>query len=194
MSESKRFPPEKIAKLDNEERRAHQPAAPLVDLVAEGRPRRVLEVGVGTGYFAILIAETLPEAEVIGLDVEPQMLEIFTNRAAARLDPGRARTVQATAEEVAALEPDSVDLVLMANLYHELDHRDAALSEARRLLRPGGRLIICDWDPEASADFGPPADHRLDRDIVAAELTKAGFSTVEPRPLYEDLYTLVATL
>jgi len=57
----------------------------------DGRvPQRLVEIGVGTGYFALLWLETLPEAELWAADVEPRMLGVVMGRA---MERGLARRV-----------------------------------------------------------------------------------------------------
>lgn len=191
MSGERRFPYEKIARLDSPERRAFQPPEPLVDLVAGWSPGDVLDLGVGTGYYALPLAGRLPDARVTGLDVEPRMLEVFLERAAAAGCAGAVRAVEGGVERI-PLSDDCTDVVLVVNLYHELDDRVAALAEVRRVLAPGGRLVICDWDPASEAEPGPPRDHRVSRSTAEAELRAAGFHAVTAHALYSPLYTLSA--
>ncbi len=191
MSHGKRFPYEKVARLDSPERKAMQPAAPLVELLASFEPTTILDVGVGTGYFALPIAEALPGARVLGLDVEPQMLEVLTERAAAAPHGHRVEPLEAPEDRI-PLPDASVDMVLMVNLYHELADRVAYLEETRRVLEPGGHLVICDWDPDSTREAGPPADHRVSPSIACDELDAAGLVQVQRHHLYEPFYTLVA--
>jgi ubiquinone/menaquinone biosynthesis C-methylase UbiE len=104
---------------------------------------RVLDVGCGTGTFAIALAAARPDAEVVGVDGDPEALAL----AAAK--PGAQRVVWraglATALEG---EPDGgADAVVLSLLLHHLlaDAKRTALAEARRVLRPGGRLQVADW-------------------------------------------------
>jgi SAM-dependent methyltransferase len=55
----------------------------------------------------------------------------------------------------------SADLVLLANIWHELDSLDAVLKEPRRMLKSGGRLAILDWQAEFSGLIGPPQERRI---------------------------------
>jgi ubiquinone/menaquinone biosynthesis C-methylase UbiE len=195
MSE-RRFPYEKIAKLESEQRRASEPADAMAALIADivGRPDPVvLDVGVGTGYYAIPTARALPAARVIGFDVEPRMLEAFVERVEAAGVGDQVTTSIGAVDAAAGLpfEDDSVDIALMASLYHELDDRPRALAELRRVLRPGGKLLISDWDPAGSTEHGPPAYHRVAPEVVEAELRASGFFFVERRDLYENHYLFI---
>lgn len=191
MPGERRFPPEKIARLDSPERLQFQPAAPLVELVAAWAPGTVLDLGVGTGTYALPLCQRLPAARVIGLDVEPRMLEVFRERAEAAGCAGAVRFLEAAVERI-PLPSATVDVALLVNLYHELDDRPGALVEIRRVLVPGGHLVICDWDPAAPGEHGPPLDHRIPRPTAEAELAAAGFVDVTAHALYPAVYTLSA--
>jgi ubiquinone/menaquinone biosynthesis C-methylase UbiE len=100
----------------------------------------VVDVGCGTGTTAIALAGA--GADVIGVDGDPEVLAI------AHAKPG-ADTVQwrkgsATALPIAG---ETADRVVMSLLLHHLgaDAKRTALAEARRVLRPGGRLHVADW-------------------------------------------------
>jgi ubiquinone/menaquinone biosynthesis C-methylase UbiE len=184
------FPVEKMAKLDSPERQARQPARPLIDLLAGYQPKRVLEVGVGTGYIAIPFSMEFPDAVVVGIDVESQMLDVFTERAAS-LGLSNVRVASTVPGRIPFLD-DSVDATLMVNLYHELDDRPKTLLEAHRVLNPGGRLIICDWDPERTTDAGPPREHCVPAEVAKRELEGAGFDGIAQYSLYEDFWVVTA--
>jgi ubiquinone/menaquinone biosynthesis C-methylase UbiE len=191
MTEDRRFPPAKLAKLDAPERHQRMPPAKLVELVAAAAPTTLLDVGVGTGYFAIPLAGALPGASIIGLDVEPQMLEVFRERATAAGLGKAITTVQAPPDSI-PLADASVDAVLMAAVYHEFDDRRAYLVDTRRVMRSGGLVVIADWHPERGLDAGPPADHRIAPADVEADLLAAEFSAVASHELYESFYVITA--
>jgi ubiquinone/menaquinone biosynthesis C-methylase UbiE len=193
MHDDRRFPVESMARLDSPERAERQPPAPLVELVAALRPTRVLDVGAGTGYFALPLAARLAGARIIALDVEPRMLEVIMKRATERGLGGTVETLLAPAGKV-PLADASVDLVLLMNIFHELDHRPAHIGELKRVLRRRGHLIICDWSPSGGPAAGPPVEHRVPQQTAVAELTHAGFADVTEHRLYPSFWTLQATV
>jgi ubiquinone/menaquinone biosynthesis C-methylase UbiE len=102
----------------------------------------VVDVGCGTGTQAISLAKARPDLAVIGLDVDDQVLELARAKDCAHrveFQHGRASST--------GLADGIADRVLMTLLLHHLDPeaKRAALVEARRVLRPGGRLHIADW-------------------------------------------------
>ena len=99
-----------------------------------GKGTRILDVGAGTGRFAALFAERLG-AKVAGIEPAQGMLT------AARADRSGARYVRARAEQL-PLRDGSCDLAWMSQVLHHLPDRPACARELRRVLRPGGHLLI----------------------------------------------------
>jgi len=163
----------------------------LLDQVLEGLPAeaRIVDVGAGTGTFAIALAGRAPRAEVIGVDLDPEALAL------ARAKQGAAAVAWRSGEAARLpLADASCDRATMSLVLHHLDPagKRAALAEARRVLRPGGRLHIADWgaaqDPLMRAAFF--ALQLVDgfdgtRDHVAGRLPdyveSAGFTGLERR-------------
>jgi ubiquinone/menaquinone biosynthesis C-methylase UbiE len=123
----------------------------LLDAVAAGLPHAgtVVDVGAGTGTFAIALARARPDVLVIGVDGDPQALEI------ARAKPGADRVewregLAGGLTTGDALAEGSADAVVMSLLLHHLtpDAKHTALVDARRALGARGWLHVADWgDP-----------------------------------------------
>jgi ubiquinone/menaquinone biosynthesis C-methylase UbiE/uncharacterized membrane protein YraQ (UPF0718 family) len=111
--------------------------------------QRILDVGCGTGTLTLLVKERAAEAEVVGLDADPEILE--RARIKARKAGLEVRFDRALATEL-PYEDASFDLVLSTLFFHHLtgvDKRRTA-AEIARVLKPGGELHV--------ADMGGPAD------------------------------------
>lgn len=121
--------------------------ARLADLVLAGDPAVVVEVGAGTGSLAVRLAGGSGgrAREVVAIDPDPVALR----RARAKRGAGAVRFVEGRAEALPL--PDAhADRVVFSLVLHHIAHREdreAALAEAARVLRPGGRLHIADWGP-----------------------------------------------
>jgi ubiquinone/menaquinone biosynthesis C-methylase UbiE len=114
----------------------------LVAQVATGEPSAVLEIGCGTGSLAVRLAQALPAASITALDPDPDALA----RARAKDPAGRIDWREGNAVELSMPE-HSFDRVAASLVLHHLTtaEKRAALGEAGRVLRPGGRLHIADW-------------------------------------------------
>jgi ubiquinone/menaquinone biosynthesis C-methylase UbiE len=105
--------------------------------------QRVLDVGCGTGYFARLLGHAVgPEGLVVGVDASPEMISYASRRA------GRATNCQfqvGTAESL-SFPAEHFDVVVSSLFMHHLpeDLQVTALREMRRVLRPGGTLLVAD--------------------------------------------------
>jgi SAM-dependent methyltransferase len=102
----------------------------------------ILDLGCGPGHFAERLADRLPTATITALDADERMLGL----ARLRLPKG-VTVVQASAERT-GLPAESFDFVLARLLMQHAPDPLRVLSEAQRLLKPGGKLVITDVDDE----------------------------------------------
>jgi ubiquinone/menaquinone biosynthesis C-methylase UbiE len=103
-------------------------------------PRRVLDVGSGTGYLLGLLAGQLPEAEELaGVDPAPGMVAVARARAADE----RLRFTEGTAERLPAAD-GRYDLVVAVTSFDHWADQAAGLAECARVLAPGGHLVLAD--------------------------------------------------
>jgi len=111
-------------------------------MILAPRPgERVLEVGPGTGYYTLDVAERLtPEGVLDILDLQQEMLDHTMRRASER----RIANIVPTQGDVAALPyPDEAfEAAFMTATLGEVADQEAALSELRRVLKPGGHLVV----------------------------------------------------
>lgn len=184
MPHERMFHHEHAHKLHDAEREKFLPFADVIARIGLRDGMTVADIGAGTGYFAIPIARAV--GRVMAVDVQPEMLE----RLRARITGDLPITLVSGSAEKTTLDAASVDLAFYANVWHEIDDRSAALAEAKRILRPGGRVAIVDWRPEAG-EHGPPLGHRLAADLVARELRAAGFETTGPATVGTYHYVVI---
>lgn len=109
--------------------------------VLEPRPgERILEIGPGTGYYTLDLAEWIADGELEILDIQPEMLEHTMRKIRSR---GLTNVSGNQADATALPHADgSFDAALMVTVFGEIPDGDAALREVHRVLKPRGRLII----------------------------------------------------
>jgi ubiquinone/menaquinone biosynthesis C-methylase UbiE len=110
--------------------------------ILEPKPgERLLEVGPGTGYYALPVAEWLaPGGQLDVLDVQQEMLD-HTLRRAAEHGIDNITPARADAREL-PYPDDSFDGAYLVTVLGEIPDQDAALRELRRVVRPGGRIVV----------------------------------------------------
>ena len=142
----------------------------------------VADFGAGSGHYVIEIAERLENAgHVYAIDVQRDLLHRIKNESHRR-GFKNVEVIWADLEEIGAskIADHKIDLVLISNLLFQLQNKSAALEEARRILRPHGRLAIIDWsDPALSNDsngrIGPHRDHIFPKKSAISLAESAGF-------------------
>lgn len=168
------FSPSQAHRLDAPERQEWLPVPSVLQRLPLRHGLRVADIGAGTGYFALPLAEAIgPSGTVFAVDLQPEMLTFIDEK----LKAADLGNVQCSVGEAAhtGLAPHSCDLVLMSYLWHELDAADAVLSETRRILAAGGSLAIVDWKPGVQQPPGPPLEQRIPLEQVTAALEQAAF-------------------
>ena len=166
----KKFDPARAHVLDAPEREAYLPTAELVRLLELDEVERVIDYGAGTGRFATAIAHELGAGgSVVAVDENEEMFERLSANAAG------AERVEAMLIEANRVPLDDgwAQRIVALNLLHEV-RGETALAEMRRLLAPGGFVLVVDWERGRDRDFGPPDDVLYSRGEAEAELRGAG--------------------
>lgn len=127
----------------------------LIELYRLPRTARVLDVGAGSGEFSARIAEALPDAEVLGIELLPASVETARRRHAA-LAP-RLRFESGDAFHLAQFD-DSFDLVVNRHMIQSVPHVERILAELVRVTRPGGRVHVLAEDYQMLHMMSGPLD------------------------------------
>lgn len=130
-----------------------------------------LDVGCGVGLYALWLAETVGlRGRVIGLEPGADRVEAARDLVGKRLDPGRLEFREGDATAL-AFESDSVDWVWCGDVLHHVLDTDKALAEFRRVVRPGGRVII--KESQVLSAMFLPGHPELERRIQLAEIARS---------------------
>ena len=105
---------------------------------------RVLDLGCGTGTLTLMLKRACPEASIVGLDADPDVLGMARKKA---MEAGLAVELQQGLAFEPVFEPGSFDRIVSSLVFHHLTTADKKRTLARihELLRPAGELHIADW-------------------------------------------------
>ena len=149
----------------------------FLDALSVEEGQVICDLGCGNGYHSLDLAERVgEEGLVIGVDIQPEMLDLLRWRAEERGVDNVAVVIGEFDDP--RLPPQSCDLILMADVYHELSHPAEVLGHLRRALRPGGRVAALEFRAEDPAVPIKPK-HKMSKAQVVAEFSANGFELVE---------------
>jgi ubiquinone/menaquinone biosynthesis C-methylase UbiE len=110
---------------------------------ADPEPFTLLDVGCGTGTFDAMLAGSPLPARVVGLDYSPNMCKVAHGKACEAGVGDKLCYVAADSEHLPFAD-GAFDVVTCSNSFHHYPHQGAVIREFRRVLRPGGRLMLID--------------------------------------------------
>lgn len=122
----------------------------LKQIVDPTQAQQILDLACGTGDFSIAIARKAhPETLVTGVDLSEGMLEVMREKVRDLGLEERIRCGQGDAESLPYAD-DTFDRVTIGFGIRNFEHREAALKEIRRVLKPGGKLVILELSVPAN--------------------------------------------
>jgi ubiquinone/menaquinone biosynthesis C-methylase UbiE len=124
--------------LDNPIRRWLQPPSELVEKLGIKTGDVVMDFGCGPGFYTVELAKKAKR--VVAIDLSPEMLKKAQNKAA-KTGVKNIEFLQSDGKNI-KVENDSVDLVLLVTVYHEVGESQTVLAEFCRILKPTGKLVI----------------------------------------------------
>lgn len=106
----------------------------------------VADIGAGSGYFATRLAARVPQGRVLAVDIQPEMLALLEHKLAAN-SITNIDLVLGT-DDSPNLPPNSLDLALMVDAYHEFAYPREMMTGLVSALKPGGRVVLAEYRAE----------------------------------------------
>lgn len=182
--------PARIERLRSPERLEYFDPARIWERLQPQAGNTIVDIGTGVGFVALPLAAEFPDCCVIGCDIQPGMIALLLEDAADRkLDNVKGIVMTPNAVD---LPNGAADIVVMAQLHHELDDPVLLLRECGRILKPGGRVVIVDWKDEDNGK-SPAAGRRVPEAVIRAQLLDAGFTEPQSHEIYA-FHTVITAL
>jgi ubiquinone/menaquinone biosynthesis C-methylase UbiE len=159
--------------LVRESRQREEDCRLLIQALAVKPGHQICDIGCGNGFYTLELARLVgPEGTVYAVDIQPEMLRMLTERAAAA---GLANIRPLLGSPIdPRLPPGKLDLVLCVDVYHEFSHPAEMLARIRESLAEDGRLVLAEFRGEDPAVPIKPL-HKMTKAQAIAELEPAGF-------------------
>jgi ubiquinone/menaquinone biosynthesis C-methylase UbiE len=151
----------------------------------------VADVGAGTGYISQLLAQQVPQGQVLSIDLQPEMIALLQKR----VDREKITNIQpqlATNEQNPGLSANSIDLALMVDAYHEFNYPQEVMTNIVAALRPGGRVVLTEYRGEDPLVFIKP-HHKTTQKQIRRELAAVGLTWQKTEDLLPQQHLLFFT-
>lgn len=161
----------------------------LIDQLPLGPGDTAADLGAGTGFFSLPMAERVgPTGRVLAVDIQPEMLQIIQQRVE-RNGIGNIDTILAT-ETDPRLPPNSVDMLLMVDAYHEFSYPREVMQGVVRGLRPGGRVVLIEYRGEDPMVPIKPL-HKMTQQQAITEMQAVGLEWQETLDILPQQHFMV---
>lgn len=177
--------------LDRNEREQEEHPDQALDAIGIQPGMVVADVGAGTGFMSLRMAKRVgATGKVYAEDIQPEMLsKLRHNAAKAKL--GNIQTVLGS-EADPKLPANSLDLILLVDVYHEFSQPQKMLRHMREALRPDGRLVLLEYRKEdPSIPIRP--EHKMSVQEVKIELEAEGFKLSQVLEVLPRQHILILT-
>lgn len=172
------------------EREQWQPPDDILDIIGIQPNSTFIDVGCGDGYFAIPAAQRVgPQGRVLGIDVNTAALA----RLQIKAKQGHLTNLELTigmAEDHVLCE-NCGDIVFFGINLHDFTSASQVLQNARRMLKPAGKLVNLDWKKEPMR-IGPPLHIRFSQQEAIDLITGAQFNIVRIQDAGPYHYLIIA--
>ena len=150
----------------------------IIEMLGVGPSMTVADFGSGSGHYVIPAAKRVGKSgKVYAIDILQDMLG-FTRSQAQMENLTNIETIWTDLEtpDATRLKENSLDLIIMSNILFQSENKEQVVREAGRILKPGGRVVIIEWDIENQpANFGPPMEARVSPQTTKTLFEKMGF-------------------
>ena len=177
-----------IAMLENPARDAYQKPDEVVKALAVKQGELIADIGAGSGYFALRLARAVgPSGHIYAVDVNPDLIRHLNGRIR---DAGLLNISTILAPPHDPLLPRSVDRFFIVDVWHHVDDQAGYLALMKKLLRPGGQVVMIDFHKK-DLPVGPPLAAQIAREDLLTQMEEHGFRLVREHTFLPYQYFLV---
>ena len=141
---------------------------------------KVGDLGAGTGHYTLAASKVVGSTgRVYAIDIQEDVLK-HLHDSAMRSQCRNVETIWGNFEKLrgTTLRDETLDGVILSNVLFQLDDKEGTLQEIKRILKPGGKLLVIDW-AGAYGGMGPHPDHVVTEHAAEELFINGGFYKVK---------------
>ena len=161
-----------VAWLERDSREEEENTKLTISKLPINENSKVADVGAGSGFYTFRIADRVPKGKVYAVDIQQEALNYIKNKAE-KQKVDNVITVLGT-EKSPNLPENTLDLVIMVDVYHELAFPKEMLENIKKSLNPTGKLLLIEYRGEDPKVAIKPL-HKMTVKQVKKELEANGF-------------------
>jgi SAM-dependent methyltransferase len=174
--------------LERPSREAEEQPSKIINAIDLKPNDVVADIGAGTGYFSFRIAPLIPKGKVFAVDIQPEMLDIIKSLKQEK-NISNVEPILATVSNP-NLPPESVDLAIMVDAYHEFEYPLEVMQGIVKALKPGGRVILVEYRGE-NPFVMIKALHKMTQKQAIKEMQAVGLLWRETKNLLPQQHLMV---
>jgi ubiquinone/menaquinone biosynthesis C-methylase UbiE len=177
-----------IAMLEDPARDAYQKPHEVITALDLKPGEVIADVGSGSGYFTLRVAAHVGDSgRVYGVDIDPEMVRHLNKRVR---DAGLRNVHVLLADPDDPLLPEPVDRFLIVDTWHHIENQTGYLALIQKLLKPGGQVIMIDFQKK-ELPLGPPLAMKIAREDLIRQMESSGFRLAKEHTFLPYQYFLV---
>jgi len=158
--------------LERKEREMEENTTQLLKNLAVQPGTVIADIGAGSGYHSALLSKMVGNGKVYAVDVEPEMIAYFKDRI--KLEGYKNIIPVLSTEQKVSLPANSIDVMLLVDVYHEFSFPYEMTLSMLEALKPGGKLVLVEFRAE---DPNVPIKtiHKMSEQQAVKEFKASGF-------------------
>jgi ubiquinone/menaquinone biosynthesis C-methylase UbiE len=167
-----------VKRFEDENREIYAKRQEIVRAMKLKPGAAVADIGAGTGLFTQMFAEQVgAKGTVFAVDIGPAFVKYIAEQAKQH---GHEQTVKTVLNKPDSTElaSGSIDVAFICDTYHHFEHPEKMLESIHRAMRPGGRLVIIDFDLQKNSGEFVKQRARAPKEVYYKEIVAAGFELI----------------
>ncbi|WP_404783791.1 class I SAM-dependent methyltransferase [Altericista sp. CCNU0014] len=174
--------------LERKDRAQEEQPQTLVEALALNPTDAIADIGAGTGYISFKIAAKVPQGRVLAVDVQPEMIQMLGDRIS---QSGQTNVTPILGtERDPKLSPNSIDLAIFVDAYHELAYPREVMTAVAQSLKPEGRIALVEYRAEDPFVFIKPL-HKMTQAQVRQEMAAVGLQWQETKSVLPQQHLML---